>query len=84
MDIVITRDNFQTLMDVVIADLTCPYLVFHVLTTTVHASIFAAQNKTQSYTKQTLGNDFIPLVIKTYSCLHLHFDFFFTSCLMLI
>jgi len=38
------------------------------------------QNKTQSYVEQTLGNDFIPLAIETYSYLHPCFDSFLISC----
>jgi hypothetical protein len=34
VDIIITKDNLQTLVDVVIVDLTCTNLVQHVSTTT--------------------------------------------------
>jgi hypothetical protein len=39
-----------------------------------------AQEKTQSYVKQTLGDDFIPFAIETYGCFHFHFDSFFIAC----
>jgi glutaminase len=45
----------------------------------VHATIVVAQDKAQSYIERTLGNDFIPLAIETYGCLHPHFDSFLTS-----
>jgi hypothetical protein len=45
-----------------------------------HATTIAIQDKTRSYTKQSLRNDFIPFAIETYGCLHPRFDFFFTSC----
>jgi len=80
MDIVITKDNFWTLANVIIGDLIHTNLVQCALVTTVHATIVTIQNKARSYTKWTLRNDFIPLVIETYSCFHLHFDSFFTSC----
>jgi hypothetical protein len=51
MDIVITRNDFQTLVNVVIIDLTCTNWGQCTLMTTTHATIVAAQNKTQSYTK---------------------------------
>jgi hypothetical protein len=38
-----------------------------------------AQEKTQSYVKQTLGDDFIPFAIETYGCFHFHFDSFFIA-----
>jgi hypothetical protein len=46
MDIFITRDNFQTLMDVVIIDLTCINMVQRTLTMTTHAMTMAAQETT--------------------------------------
>jgi len=80
VDIVITRDSFQTLADVVIIDPTRPNLVQHVFTTITHAMIVVTQDKAQSYTKRMPGDDFIPLTIEIYDCFHHHFDSFFTSC----
>jgi hypothetical protein len=37
------------------------------------------QEKTRSYTKQTLDDDFIPLAIKTYECFHSCFNSFLTA-----
>jgi len=45
VDIVITRDSFQTLADVVIIDPTRPNLVQHVFTTITHAMIVVTQDK---------------------------------------
>jgi hypothetical protein len=80
VDIVITRDNFRTLANVVIVDLICINLVQHALTTTMHATIIAFQDKARSYTEQTLGDDFIPFAIKTYDYFHFRFDSFMTFC----
>jgi hypothetical protein len=80
MDIVISKDGFWTLVDVVIVNLTCIDLVQHALMTIMHASIVVAQDKARSYTKQAPRDDFIPLAIETYDCLHPRFDFFLTSC----
>ncbi len=44
-----------------------------------HATTFIVQDKAQSYTEQTIGDDFISLAVETYGYLHLHFDSFFTS-----
>jgi hypothetical protein len=38
-----------------------------------------AQEKTQSYVEQMLGDDFIPFAIETYGCFHFHFDSFFIA-----
>ncbi len=67
MDIIITKDSFRTLENV-ITDLTCLDLVQRFSTTIARATIVAVQDKAQSYTKQTPKDDFIPLVIKTYNC----------------
>jgi hypothetical protein len=82
MDLIITRNNFQTLMDIVIVDSTCTNSMQCVSMTTLHA--IAAQDKAQSYTEQAPKNDFIPFAIKTYDCLHPCFDSFLTSCYMLV
>jgi len=39
----------------------------------------ATQKKTRSYAEQALGDDFIPLAIKMYGCLHSLFDSFFIA-----
>jgi hypothetical protein len=49
-------------------------------TTTTHAMMMTIQEKTRSYVKQTLGNNFIPLAIDTYGCFHSCFDSFLTIC----
>jgi hypothetical protein len=80
VDVVITRDNFCTLANVVIADLTHIDLVQHALMMAAHVATIAIQYKAQSYTKRAPRDDFIPLAIETYSCFHPHFDSFLTSC----
>jgi len=77
MDILITRDDFRTLMDIIIVDSTHTNMVQWTLTTTTHVVMMATQEKTWSYIERALGNDFIPFVIKTYRCCHFHFDSFF-------
>jgi hypothetical protein len=44
MDIVTTRDNFQTLVDIVIANPTCTNLVQHVSMKTTHPIVVDAQD----------------------------------------
>jgi hypothetical protein len=83
MDIFITRDDFWTLMDVVIVVSTRINMAQRASTTTWHATMMVVQKKTQSYAKWTSNNDFIPLVIKTYGCLHFCFDSFFITCVQI-
>jgi hypothetical protein len=66
VDILITKNIFQTLMDVVIANPTCIDMLQRTLTTTIYAVMMVAQENTRSYVEQTLGDDFIPLAIETY------------------
>ncbi len=68
MDIITTRNNFQTLTNVIIVNPTGIDLVQCASMTTMHAITDVIQKKAQSYTKQTIGNDFIPLAIETYNC----------------
>jgi len=63
-------------MNVVIINPTHTNLVQRASTMTMHATIVITQDKVQSYTKWMPGNDFIPIAIETYGCLHLHFDSF--------
>jgi hypothetical protein len=80
MDILITRDSFWTLMDIIIDDLTHTDMVQQISMMTTHVAMMVTQEKTQSYVKQTLGDDFIPLAIETYGCFHSCFDSFLTTC----
>jgi len=45
VDIAITKDIFQTFVDVIIVNLTHTNLVQHALTTTTHPTTVIAQNK---------------------------------------
>jgi intracellular septation protein A len=68
------------LANLVIANPTFIDLVQHVLTITMNVAIIVVQNKARSYTERVLGDDFIPLAIETYDCIHFHFDSFFIFC----
>ncbi len=65
------------LVNNVIIDLTCLYMIQLALFTIVHATIILVNEKAQSYTMCTSRNDFIPLTIKIYGYLHFCFEFFF-------
>jgi hypothetical protein len=49
MDILITKNGFQTLMDVVITNLTCIDMVQQTLMTIIHVVMMFAQKNTRSY-----------------------------------
>jgi hypothetical protein len=54
------------------------------LSMTMHAMTIVIQEKTRSYTKCALGDDFIPLSIDTYDCFHSCFNSFFISYVQVI
>jgi len=62
-----------------IADPTCLYTIQHASFSIAHVATIVAQEKTWSYAKHPTQDDFIPLVIEAYDCLHSHFDSFLTS-----
>jgi hypothetical protein len=63
MDIIITKNDFWPLMDVVIVDLTCTNMVYRTSMTITHVAMMTIQEKTQSYVERALGDDFILVVI---------------------
>ncbi len=71
VNIIITKDNFRTLMDVVITISTHTNLVQHASTMIMHATIVIVQNKTQFYTERAPRDHFILLTIETYNGFHL-------------
>jgi hypothetical protein len=80
MDILITKNNFQTLMNVIIVDLTHTDMVQRTSIMTTHVMMLVVQDKNTTYVKRALGDDFIPLAIEMYGCFHFHFDYFFIAC----
>jgi hypothetical protein len=82
MNILIIKHGFWTLMDVMIVDSTRTNMVQRALMTTTHVTMMVAREKKRSYIKRPLfertpGNDFIPLVIEMFGCLHFRFDSLF-------
>jgi hypothetical protein len=80
MDILITKDNLWTLMDIVIAYSTHINMKQRTSTTTTHVVMMTTQEKTQSYIERIPSNDFIPLAMETYGCLYFCFDSLFIAC----
>jgi hypothetical protein len=79
VDVFIIKNNFHTLMDIIIIDPTRIDMVQQTSTTT-RVMTMVAQENTRSYIEQAPSDDFIPFVIETYGCLHSHFDSFLIDC----
>jgi len=67
MDILITKNDIGTLMDIAITNLIHTNMVEWTSMTITHVMMITTQEKTQSYTEQTPRNDFIPLAIQMYA-----------------
>jgi len=80
VDILITKDNFWIVMDIVIADSICTNMVQQTSMMTTHVVMMVVHEKTRSYTEQAPSNDFIPLAIETYGCFHFHFYSYLIVC----
>jgi hypothetical protein len=61
INIFITKNGYQTLVNVVVNNLNFSNMVQHASSTTTHAATDVTQKKTRSYTKRALGDNFIPL-----------------------
>jgi hypothetical protein len=59
-------------------------MVQHALSMTMHATRVVIQEKTQSNMEHALGNDFIPLAIDIYGCLHSCLSLFSIYCVQAI
>jgi hypothetical protein len=79
VDILIIRNGFRTLLDVIIVDMTHLNMVQQTSMTITHAMVMVVLEKSRTYAKRTLGDDFIPFAIEMYGCLHFCFDSFLTT-----
>jgi hypothetical protein len=80
VDNLITKNDFRTLMDNVIVDITHIDIVQWTSTMIAHATMMVIKEKTQCYVEWALGNDFIPFAIGTYGCFCFCFDSFVIAC----
>jgi len=67
-------------LDIIIANFTRLKMVQQASMMITHAMMMVVQEKTRSYVKQTLGDDFIPFAIEMYGYLHFCFDSIFIVC----
>jgi hypothetical protein len=79
VDILITTDNFQTLMDVVIIDPTCINMVQRTSTMTTHAMTLATQKKTHHTPNKHWSMISFPLLLKCMGVFICRFDSFLTN-----
>jgi hypothetical protein len=67
-------------MNVVVANLIHMDMVQYASSATTHATTITFQEKAQLHVELILGDDFILLAMKSYSCFHSCFDSFLTPC----
>ncbi len=71
-----TKNGIYTLVDVVIVELKQVDLLPQSCTTQKFVAFDATQAKERSYYDQHPINEFLPLAIETFGCLHKHVDVF--------
>jgi hypothetical protein len=76
INILLTKDGIRTLVGVVIADPTWIYLLPQSCATQGFATSNVVQTKERSYCNQHPTNQFLPLIIEVFGCLHKHADMF--------
>jgi hypothetical protein len=76
VNIVLTKDGIRTLIDVVIANPTQANLLHQSCATQGFATFDAAQAKERSYRNQHPTDQFLPLAIEVFGCLHTHVNVF--------
>jgi hypothetical protein len=80
VNIVLTKDDIHTLIDIVIANLTQMDLLFWSCTTQGFVAYNAFQTKEQSYYDLHPTNQFLPLPMEVFGCLHKHANAFLHNC----
>jgi hypothetical protein len=76
----LTKDGIRTLANVVVVDPTQAYLLPRSCTTQGFTIFNVAQAKERSYRNQHPINQFLPLAIEVFGCLHKHVDVFLHDC----
>jgi hypothetical protein len=77
---VLNKDGIHTLADVVIVDPMRVDLFSQSCATQRFATFNVGQAKEMSYRNQHPTNQFLPLVVEIFDCLHKHADVFLPSC----
>ncbi len=80
VDIVLTKDGIRTLVNVVIANPTRANLLPWSCATRGFVTSNATQTEKQSYRDRHLTNQFLPLVVEVFGCLHKQADMFLHNC----
>jgi hypothetical protein len=81
-DIVLTKNGICTLADIIIADPTRMDLLPQSCTTQRFVASDVTQVKEMSYRSPHPIDQFFPLAIEVFGCLHKHVDVFYTTVLM--
>jgi hypothetical protein len=80
LNIVLTKDDICTLTNIVIVDPTWVDLLFRSCTTQRFVALDAPQAKEKSYYNWHPTDQFFPLTIEVFGCLHKHVDVFLNEC----
>jgi hypothetical protein len=80
LDHILTKNDIHILTDVVIDNPTQVYLLPQSYRTQGFANSNAIQAKEMNYRNQHPTNQFLPLVIEVFGCLHKHVDIFLYDC----
>jgi hypothetical protein len=82
--LVLTKNGIRTLVDIVIANLTWVDLLPRSCTTQGFVISNAVQANEASYRDWPLANQFLPLVMEVFGCLHKHAYVFLHNCVSAI
>jgi hypothetical protein len=77
---VLTKDNIRTLVNVVITDPTQANLFFRFCTTKGFVAFDATQTKKWNYCNEHNVDQFIPLTMEIFQCLHKQVDMLLHNC----
>ncbi len=80
INIVLTKNDIRTLINILIANPTQADLFPRFYAIKGFATFDVAQVKKQSYHDQHLVDQFLPLVVKVFGCLHKQVDLFLHNC----
>jgi hypothetical protein len=80
VNIVITKDDIRTLADVIIVDPTRVNLLHRSCVTQGFVASHTTQAKEKNYHNWHLTNQYLPLAIETFGCLHKHTNVFLHNC----
>jgi hypothetical protein len=80
IDIMFSKDDIRTVVNNVIANPTWVDLLLQFYATQGFVTFDAAQAKEQNYRDWHLTDQFLPIIVEVFGCLHKHVDVFLHNC----